>query len=61
MTISKFQSSIQLWTRAYSNVPAFLDVFDEETFYITAAVITVSTFVVAMLLARYVKIKEVEW
>jgi len=61
MTVNKFQSSIQLWTRAYGNVPAFLDIFDEETFYITAASITVVTLILAMVFAKYIKIKEVEW
>lgn len=61
MTVNKFQHSAQLFSRLYSNLPGFTDIFDEETFYITAAAVTIVTLIVTMVLARYVKIKEVEW
>ena len=61
MAVDKFQVSVQLFSKLYGNVPFFVDVFDEETFYITAFVITLLSIVGAMILAKYVKIKEVDW
>ena len=61
MAVDKFQHSVQLFAKLYGNVPSFVDVFDEETFYMTAIVVTVVSLVGAMVLARYVKIKEADW
>ena len=61
MAVNKFQHSVQLFSKMYGNVPSFVDVFDEETFYMTAVVVTILTFIAAMVLARYVKIKEADW
>jgi large subunit ribosomal protein L53 len=61
MAVSKFQHSVQLFSKLYGNVPAFVDVFDEESFYIFSAAILVVSIIVAIVLSRYVTIKETDW
>lgn len=44
----------------YSYVPAFTDVFDEETWYIFVACFVASTFIVIFIISRFVTIKPAE-
>ncbi|EEB20478.1 mitochondrial 50S ribosomal protein L53, putative [Pediculus humanus corporis] len=44
----------------YSQVPAFTDIFDEETWYIFAFCFVVGTVIVAFIISRFVTIKPVE-
>lgn len=44
----------------YSQVPAFTDVFDEETFYIFVVLVVIGTFIVAYVASRVITIKPVE-
>lgn len=41
----------------YEATPGFQDIFDEETFYIFAAVFTLATCLAAFVASRYIKIK----
>ena len=41
----------------YEQTPGFQDIFDEETFYVFAAVFTLATCLAAFVASRYVKIK----
>lgn len=41
----------------YSQVPAFTDVFSEDTFYIFVIFFVFSTVLVAFILSRYITIK----
>lgn len=50
----------ELFLRAYSQVPAFRDLFDEETFYIFAAFFVLATCLVAFLLSRFITLRPVE-
>ena len=45
----------------YNQVPAFTDVFDEETFYIFVAVFMAGTILLAFIGSRFITIKPVEW
>jgi len=47
-----------LYSRIYNWFPAFNDVFDEETFYIFAAVVVAGSIFIAFLLSRFIKLKE---
>jgi len=49
-----------LFKNIYGRFPAFNDVFDEETFIIFGILLTISTFVVAFLLSRYITIRAVD-
>lgn len=44
----------------YSQVPAFTDVFDEETWYIFVICFVAGTFLVAFILSKFITIKPVE-
>lgn len=44
----------------YSQVPAFTDIFDEETWYVFVICFVVGTVIVAFIVSRFVTIKPVE-
>ncbi|XP_032528712.1 uncharacterized protein LOC116778796 [Danaus plexippus] len=44
----------------YNQIPAFTDVFSEDTFYIFVALFVSSTILVAFILSRFITIKPVE-
>jgi len=44
----------------YSQVPAFTDIFDEETFYIFVVFFVIGTLIVAYIGSRVITIKPVE-
>ena len=41
----------------YEQTPGFQDIFDEETFYIFAAVFTVATCLIGFIASKYIKLK----
>ena len=64
MTERKFPSrdpgSMKMIETIYNQVPAFTDVFDEETFYIFVAVFMAGTILLAFIGSRFITIKPVE-
>ncbi|XP_048526605.1 uncharacterized protein LOC125505864 [Dendroctonus ponderosae] len=44
----------------YSQLPAFTDVFDEESFYIFAYCMVCTTLVIVFILSRFITIKPVD-
>ncbi|XP_014367047.1 uncharacterized protein LOC106717654 [Papilio machaon] len=44
----------------YNQIPAFTDVFSEDTFYIFVVFFVLSTILVAFILSRFITIKPVE-
>lgn len=46
--------------RAYSDLPAFADVFDEEGFYVAFIGLTIVTVLVAVVASRFITIRESE-
>lgn len=51
----------KLVEHVYDNIPAFTDIFTEETFYMFAATVVVSTIIIVIIVSRFVTIKPVEW
>ena len=49
--------SYELINRVNQAVPKFTDVFDEDTFYITAFIVVCATFVAAFAASKYLTIK----
>jgi len=49
---------MKLVDKFYDHVPAFTDVFDEESFYLFAAVITAVTCIAGFLASRYITVKD---
>ncbi|KAH0947238.1 hypothetical protein HN011_006111 [Eciton burchellii] len=52
--------NIRLINTLYSHVPAFTDVFDEETWYMFVVCFVASTFLVAFILSKFIIIRPVE-
>ncbi|XP_072940811.1 uncharacterized protein [Epargyreus clarus] len=44
----------------YGQLPAFTDVFSEDTFYIFVVFFVLSTILVAFILSRFITLKPVE-
>lgn len=44
----------------YNELPAFSDVFTEDTFYIFVGCFVFSTFLVAFILSRFITLKPIE-
>ncbi|XP_029171103.1 uncharacterized protein LOC114940542 [Nylanderia fulva] len=52
--------NLKLIDELYSKVPAFTDIFDEETWYVFVLCFVAGTFLVAFILSRFITIKAVE-
>jgi len=59
-TESSKNYNLRLIDMLYSQVPAFTDVFDEETWYVFVICFVAGTFLVAFILSRFITIKPVE-
>lgn len=59
-TKSSKNYNLRLIDMLYSQVPAFTDVFDEETWYVFVICFVAGTFLVAFILSRFITIKPVE-
>lgn len=57
---SRDPGSVKMIEHLYSQVPAFTDLFDEETFYMCAMVFVAGTILLAYIGSRYITIKPVE-
>lgn len=57
MQSSKKFDRLALANHIYGKIPAFTDIFDEETFYITAFFVVLGSILVAVILSRFVKLK----
>lgn len=45
----------------YNELPAFTDVFTEDTFYIFVVCFVLSTVLLAFILSRFITLKPFEW
>lgn len=52
--------NMKLIDTLYNQVPAFTDVFDEETWYIFVCCFVTGTLMVAFILSRFITLKPVE-
>lgn len=52
--------NLDIIERIYKDLPAFTDVFTEETFYIFAGCLVLSSILVAFLLSRFITLKPVD-
>lgn len=58
-TIKK-RGSMDVIEKLYREMPAFTDVFTEETFYIFVGCFVATTLVLVFIASRFVKIKPIE-
>ena len=56
----KLQVSHQVAGSLYNSLPAFEDIFDEDTFYVFAAFFTIATIFMAVILSRFIKLRPVD-
>lgn len=49
--------SLELVNRVNNAIPRFTELFDQDTFYLTALLVVVATFVGAFVASRHIKIK----
>lgn len=57
---TKKNYQLKLIEHVYNQIPAFTDVFTEETFYMTVVCFVISTIVIVFILSRYITIKPVD-
>lgn len=55
-----YKANVNIFNKVYEQLPAFVDVFDEETFYVFVIFFVLSTVLVAFILSRFITIKEVD-
>ncbi len=60
MAVDRANAAIQAVNNIYDQFPAFTDIFDEETFYIFAACLTIVAIILAVVASRFITIKENE-
>lgn len=51
---------VRLIENVYNEIPAFTDIFTEETFYTTVICFVITTIAVVFVISRFVTIKPVE-
>lgn len=51
---------LKLIEHLYNQIPAFTDIFTEETFYMTVVVFVITTIGVVFILSRFITIRPVE-
>jgi len=54
-------TDLNIFNKIYSSIPAFNDLFDEQTFYMFALILTLSSIVFVVILSRFIKLKEVNY
>lgn len=60
LTANSKNYNLRLLDMFYRQVPAFTDVFDEETWYVFVICFVAGTLLVAFILSRFITIKPVE-
>lgn len=56
----KYEATLSIVNKVYDSVPAFTDVFDEETWYIFAGGVTVGTILLTLIASRFITLKPVD-
>lgn len=51
---------VKLIETVYDEIPAFTDIFTEESFYITVVVFVISTIVFVFIFSRFITIKPAD-
>lgn len=54
------KGNLKVIEEIYNQIPAFTDVFSEDTFYVFVVFFVLSTILVAFILSRFITIKPVE-
>ncbi|RWS24495.1 putative mitochondrial 50S ribosomal protein L53-like protein [Leptotrombidium deliense] len=57
-TKKSYHASVQIFRNIYGSLPHFSDVFDEESFYVFVVLFVLATIAVAVILSRFITLKE---
>ncbi|XP_049872926.1 uncharacterized protein LOC126371667 [Pectinophora gossypiella] len=58
--MARTKGNLHVVEEIYNQIPAFTDVFSEDTFYIFVVFFVMSTILVVFILSRFITIKPVE-
>lgn len=53
--------NVKLIETLYNQIPAFTDVFDEDSFYTFVLCFVAGTFVLVFIISRFVVLRPVDW
>lgn len=56
----KRNGQLEVIERIYNDIPAFTDVFTEESFYVFAMCFTLTTILVVIILSRFITLKPMD-
>lgn len=59
--MSQKKGNLHVIDQIYNQVPAFTDVFSEDSFYVFVVFFVLCTLLVAFILSRFITLKPVEW
>lgn len=57
--MARGKGNLNVVEEIYNHIPAFTDVFSEDTFYVFVVFFVMSTILVAFILSRFITIKPV--
>ncbi|XP_075974161.1 uncharacterized protein LOC142975287 [Anticarsia gemmatalis] len=58
--MTRTKGNLYIVEELYNQIPAFTDVFSEDTFYMFVVIFVLSTIFVAFILSKFITIKPVE-
>lgn len=61
MAVNHFKVHAQMYDRLYNYIPSFDDLFDEESFYLFALLVTIVSIIVCFLLSRRITLRESDY
>jgi hypothetical protein len=59
--VNHLATDMSLLQKLYHKIPAFDELFDEQTFYVFALLFTLSSILFVIIISRFVKLKEVNY
>ncbi|XP_028898752.1 uncharacterized protein LOC114804450 [Zeugodacus cucurbitae] len=59
--VKKHKGTLAVIEQIYEDIPAFTDIFTEESFYTFAFCFVCATIIIAFILSRFITLKPVEF
>ena len=59
--LSPFATDLNIFFKIHNSIPAFNEIFDEESFYWFAFFFAIVTILVAIILSRFIKLEECDY
>lgn len=58
MATDHLKTHLSIFSKVYNLFPRFDEIFDEQTFYMVALIVTLTSILVAFILSRFITLKE---